>query len=98
MTAMIELATAKEVCAALKIGRTTLWRWVKEGSFPAPRSIGPNCTRWLLSDVGYFLANARLIPEAGFYETAGNGVEGKNVTKIKPYPKAKNGEGRPRTS
>lgn len=31
--------------------RATIWRWVREGKFPAPVKIGPNCTRWKLADI-----------------------------------------------
>ena len=71
----LQLLTAKEVCGLLKLGRTTLWRWVKAGTFPAPRSIGPNCTGWLLSDVRGWLANAQLTMSAGFSETGRNSAE-----------------------
>lgn len=66
MSDLEELLTAKEVCKKFKLGRTTLWRWVKAGIFPAPRLIGPNCTRWLKSEVGEWLANgapARIDPK-----------------------------------
>lgn len=31
--------------------RTTLWRWVKAGTFPAPVKLGPNLSAWPASQV-----------------------------------------------
>jgi len=31
--------------------RITIWRWVKEGNFPAPVRLSPGCTRWLLNEI-----------------------------------------------
>jgi len=41
----------KELADYLKVSRQTIWRWVREGKFPAPVKLGPNCTRWNLSTV-----------------------------------------------
>ena len=30
---------------------TTIWRWCKDGHFPAPKQIGPRSIAWLASDV-----------------------------------------------
>ena len=35
----------------LPIGRTTLWKMVKTGRFPAPVRLGPNTTAWRAEDV-----------------------------------------------
>lgn len=40
----------KQVCAVLSIGRSTLWRWVREGRIARPVRIG-RMTRWRISDV-----------------------------------------------
>lgn len=34
---------------------STLWRWVKQGTFPAPRKIGPKVTAWRVGDVRAWL-------------------------------------------
>jgi prophage regulatory protein len=31
--------------------RSTLWRWIKEGRFPAPHKIGPGTTAWDVADL-----------------------------------------------
>lgn len=44
-------ASDKQLSDFLEVSRQTIWRWVREGKFPAPIKLGPNCTRWRLSDV-----------------------------------------------
>lgn len=39
----------KKVGKRYGVHRTTIWRWVAEGSFPPPVKISPGCTRWDLS-------------------------------------------------
>lgn len=42
----------KQILASiLPVGRTTLWRMVKRGQFPAPVRLGPNITAWRAEDV-----------------------------------------------
>jgi len=33
------------------VSRLTVWRWVREGRFPAPVKLGPNCSRWTGADM-----------------------------------------------
>jgi prophage regulatory protein len=35
----------------LPIGATTLWRWVKQGKFPAPIKLSERVTVWRVEDV-----------------------------------------------
>ncbi len=56
----------------LPINRSTLWRWVRDGHFPAPVKIGPNTTAWRAEAVIEFMARA---------EQAGSG-EAHHVKKI----------------
>ncbi len=84
----LELLTAKEVCGLLKMGRTTLWRWVNAGVFPAPRSVGPKCIRWTRAEVeawidGRTLAKAGLKISADLCETQRNTQRQRNSTNIK---------------
>lgn len=44
-------AADKELSYFLGVSRQTIWRWVREGKFPAPIKLGPNCTRWKVSDI-----------------------------------------------
>ena len=33
------------------VHRVTIWRWVREGRFPAPVKLTPGCSRWRMADV-----------------------------------------------
>ena len=33
------------------LGTSTIYRRIADGSFPAPRSLGPNTVRWLQSEI-----------------------------------------------
>ena len=39
------------VLARVPVGRSTLWGWVRAGTFPAPVKLGPMVTAWRASDV-----------------------------------------------
>ncbi|CAN7590840.1 transcriptional regulator [Variovorax sp. LjRoot175] len=45
------------VCTLLACSRTTLWRRVKEGAFPAPMREASNVIRWRVGDVRKHLAS-----------------------------------------
>lgn len=47
----------REVVVRTGHSRTTLWRKVKAGKFPAPKELGPNSIGWLESDIDTWLAN-----------------------------------------
>lgn len=41
-----------QVAARYGVHRSTPWRWAKAvPGFPAPVTLSPGCTRWLLSDL-----------------------------------------------
>ena len=46
------------------IGKTTLWRWVREGRFPKPVRLGANCVAWRSDDVDQWI-NTRPSFDAG---------------------------------
>jgi prophage regulatory protein len=43
------------ILAVLPISKTTLWRWVSEGNFPAPLKLSPKVTVWPAESVHAFL-------------------------------------------
>jgi hypothetical protein len=43
----------------MPVSPATLWRWVKEGKFPAPFKLGPNVTVWDAEKVDQFLSASR---------------------------------------
>ncbi len=51
------LIKAKRVCARMDWSRTTLWRRVRAGEFPAPVKTGPNSIDWFEDEVDEAQAN-----------------------------------------
>lgn len=51
-----ELATTKGKRGRLPVSPATVWRWVREGKFPKPFSLGPCVTVWDLDAVEAFIA------------------------------------------
>lgn len=43
--------TAQQVSKRESVSIGTIWRWAREGKFPAPVKLGDNCTRWRLADL-----------------------------------------------
>jgi prophage regulatory protein len=35
----------------LSVSRSSIWSWVKQGTFPKPIKLGKNCTAWNAEDV-----------------------------------------------
>jgi len=44
-------ASDKDLSAYFGVSRQTIWRWTREGKFPAPVKLGDNCTRWNRSSI-----------------------------------------------
>lgn len=51
-----ELATTRNRQGRLPVSPATIWRWVKEGKFPAPFKLGPNTTVFDLDQVEEYVA------------------------------------------
>ena len=43
--------TVNQVAERFGVSADTIWRWKRNGDFPRPVRVGPNCTRWRLSDI-----------------------------------------------
>jgi|GEM_PF-745831 len=43
--------TDSELAMRYKVVRQTIWRWVNSGNFPEPIKLGPNTSRWCVSDI-----------------------------------------------
>lgn len=41
----------KEVLVMVKVGSSTLYRWMDDGEFPRPRQLGERCVRWTVADI-----------------------------------------------
>lgn len=51
------LLRPSEVLDRIPVGRTTLWRWEKDGVFPRRRRLSPSIVGWLESEVDAWLAS-----------------------------------------
>ena len=45
------LIIRQELETAFKVSPATIYRWIKEGSFPPPVRLGANMVRWKASDI-----------------------------------------------
>jgi prophage regulatory protein len=43
--------TVDQVAQRYGVSKDSIWRWKRDGDFPAPLRVGPNCTRWRLCDL-----------------------------------------------
>jgi len=41
----------EQVAAHYGVSVASIWRWKREGDFPAPFNVGRGCTRWRLADI-----------------------------------------------
>lgn len=55
-----QLATTKDKPGILPVSPATIWRWVKDGKFPKPFTMGMRCTAWNKSAVDTWLAEAQV--------------------------------------
>jgi excisionase family DNA binding protein len=46
-----DLLTARQVAQRLSVSIRTLWKMVKEGTFPKPLRFNPKCFRWKRTEV-----------------------------------------------
>jgi len=56
---MAVLATTKNNQGLLPVSPATIWRFVKDGTFPRPFKLGENCTVWDASEVDAWLASRK---------------------------------------
>jgi prophage regulatory protein len=40
-----------QVAERYGVSTDSIWRWKRNGDFPAPVRVGPNCTRWRMADL-----------------------------------------------
>ena len=88
----MQLLKNSEVCRMVGISRTTLWRLVRDGTFPNPLKISSMTRRWPASEVEAWMrslspAKPELIPNAKLAETEGNTVKQQKRQKRKPPPR-----------
>jgi len=49
----------------LGVSRSSIWAWVKNGSFPKPIKLGKNCTAWNSSDIDNWIEERKSISTKG---------------------------------
>ncbi len=54
--------TLHEVVARTRLSRTTIWRYVRAGRFPAPLRMSSGNSRYVLEDVIAWMANQEALP------------------------------------
>lgn len=59
---MPNLLKIAEVATKTKIGKSTIYRRIQDGSFPRPVSLGPGASRWIASEIDEWI---RALPRAG---------------------------------
>lgn len=59
-----QLASDKGREGVLPVGSATIWRWVRNGKFPAPFKLGEKTTVWDASAVDSFLSAQRALKAA----------------------------------
>ena len=45
------LMNVKQVAQQLGVGKSTIWRWCKQGTFPRPIKLSERVSRWRAEDV-----------------------------------------------
>jgi len=60
----MQLVCTSEVVATVRLSRTTIWRMVREGRFPAPIQITACRRAWRLSDISAWIADREANPIA----------------------------------
>ena len=48
-TTFYRLPKVREICGG--VAPSTIWSWVKKGTFPRPYSLSENCTAWDAADI-----------------------------------------------
>ena len=58
----IRLFTRDEVIARVGLGKSTIYRLIPHGLFPAPVSLGPHAARWVAYEVDTWIASCSPVP------------------------------------
>lgn len=57
---MAQILNQKKVTQITGKSRSTIWRWVRDGNFPVPLSLGKNSIGWLETDIQAWIEAKRL--------------------------------------
>lgn len=58
-----ELASTPTREGMLPVSGATVWRWVRDGTFPAPIKLGAGTTAWPIEAIEQFLERAQSQPD-----------------------------------
>jgi predicted DNA-binding transcriptional regulator AlpA len=53
------LASTPSKAGLIPVSPATIWRWVKDGTFPAPFKLGQNTTVWDADEIDQWLSKQR---------------------------------------
>lgn len=53
----VKILRTAAVCRETGVSRSTIWRWVKSGDFPAPIQLGPRAVAWPASEIADWMAS-----------------------------------------
>ena len=67
LQAMTEILRPRDVCKRLRIGKSTLYIWLKERDFPPSIQLGPRIVGWRARDIDEWIE--RKAAEAGAART-----------------------------
>ena len=56
-----KLLPMRDVCKTVSLGRATIYKLIKAGSFPYPVRLTPKRVAWRLSDVLHWVADRRTV-------------------------------------
>ena len=65
MSNEIQFYRISQLQSKLDVSRSSIWSWVKQGSFPKPIKLGKNCTAWKSSDIKTWIEQRINISENG---------------------------------
>ena len=61
MSNEIQFYRISQLQSKLDVSRSSIWSWVKQGSFPKPIKLGKNCTAWNADDVHAWVEKRTLL-------------------------------------
>ena len=65
MSNEIQFYRISQLQSKLDVSRSSIWSWVKQGSFPKPIKLGKNCTAWKSSDIKTWIEQRINISQKG---------------------------------
>ena len=67
-----EFVREAEVLSWLKVGRTTLWRWIRRCGFPSPVKLCGRTNRWRVEDLKRWARERSYVVAASSLESKGS--------------------------